>query len=58
MRRSSDTYPSNAPAYNTSLVTRDLRGLADIPFDLLTVGAGIYGATIAWNATQRGLSVA
>ena len=27
-------------------------------FDLLIIGAGIYGATIAWDATQRGLSVA
>jgi len=39
-------------------VTRDLRGLADTHFDLLIVGAGIYGATIAWDAAQRGLSVA
>ena len=37
---------------------RDLRGLADTQFDLLIVGAGIYGATIAWDAAQRGLSVA
>jgi len=35
-----------------------LRGLADTHFDLLIVGAGIYGATIAWDAAQRGLSVA
>jgi glycerol-3-phosphate dehydrogenase len=39
-------------------VTRDLRRLADTPFDLLVVGAGIYGATIAWDAALRGLSVA
>ena len=39
-------------------MTRDLRGLADTHFDLLIVGAGIYGATIAWDAAQRGLSVA
>ena len=39
-------------------MTRDLRGLADTRFDLLIIGAGIYGATIAWDATQRGLSVA
>ena len=39
-------------------MTRDLRGLADTRFDLLIVGAGIYGATIAWDASQRGLSVA
>lgn len=39
-------------------MTRDLRTLADRRFDLLIVGAGIYGATIAWDAAQRGLSVA
>jgi glycerol-3-phosphate dehydrogenase len=39
-------------------VTRDLRRLADSSFDLLVIGAGIYGATIAWDATLRGLSVA
>ena len=37
---------------------RDLRELADARFDLLIVGAGIYGATIAWDAALRGLSVA
>ena len=37
---------------------RDLRGLADARFDLLIVGAGIYGASIAWDAAKRGLSVA
>ena len=37
---------------------RDLRELVDTRFDLLIVGAGIYGATIAWDAAQRGLSVA
>ena len=37
---------------------RDLRELADAGFDLLIVGAGIYGATIAWDAALRGLSVA
>jgi glycerol-3-phosphate dehydrogenase len=39
-------------------VTRDLRRLADSSFDLLVIGAGIYGATIAWDAALRGLSVA
>jgi glycerol-3-phosphate dehydrogenase len=39
-------------------VIRDLRRLADSSFDLLVIGAGIYGATIAWDATLRGLSVA
>ena len=37
---------------------RNLRRLADTEFDVLVVGAGIYGATIAWEATQRGLGVA
>lgn len=39
-------------------VKRDLNRLANETFDLLVVGAGIYGATIALDAAQRGLSVA
>jgi glycerol-3-phosphate dehydrogenase len=37
---------------------RDLRQLADTRFDVLVVGAGFYGVTTAWDAAQRGLSVA
>ncbi|MEZ5294010.1 MAG: FAD-dependent oxidoreductase [Vicinamibacterales bacterium] len=37
---------------------RDLRGLADATFDLVVVGAGIYGALAAWDAARRGLRVA
>lgn len=37
---------------------RNLRGLASAEFDLLVVGGGICGAAIAWDAAQRGLSVA
>ena len=37
---------------------RDLRRLADTKFDVIVVGAGFYGVTIAWDAAQRGLSVA
>jgi glycerol-3-phosphate dehydrogenase len=37
---------------------RDLSALADTTFDLLVVGAGIYGACAAWDASLRGLSVA
>src|SRR5918993_2163858 len=37
---------------------RDLRQLADTRFDVLVVGAGFYGVTAAWDAAQRGLSVA
>ena len=39
-------------------MTRDLRALADTRFDLLVIGAGIYGAWIARDAAQRGLMVA
>jgi glycerol-3-phosphate dehydrogenase len=39
-------------------VIRDLRRLADREFDVLVVGGGIYGLTIAYDAAQRGLSVA
>ena len=37
---------------------RDPSRLTTHEFDLLIVGAGIYGATVAWDATQRGLKVA
>ena len=37
---------------------RDIPRLADSSFDLLVVGAGIYGACAAWDASLRGLSVA
>ena len=37
---------------------RNLAALADTAFDLLVIGGGIYGAAAAWDATQRGLSVA
>src|SRR5215471_13596804 len=42
-------------------MTRDLDRLAESasdPFDVLVVGGGIYGLTIACDAAQRGLSVA
>ena len=39
-------------------MVRDLRQLADTRFDLLVIGAGIYGALVAWDAALRGLSVA
>ncbi len=37
---------------------RDIEKLANSEFDLLVVGGGIYGATLAWDATLRGLKVA
>jgi glycerol-3-phosphate dehydrogenase len=37
---------------------RDIQQLADGRFDLVIVGGGIHGACLAWDATQRGLSVA
>jgi glycerol-3-phosphate dehydrogenase len=37
---------------------RDLSSLAGREFDLVVVGGGIYGLTIAYDAAQRGLSVA
>src|SRR5258706_4208989 len=39
-------------------MNRDLDQLTDNTFDLLVVGGGIYGLTIAYDAAQRGLSVA
>ena len=37
---------------------RDLDRLTGHTFDVLVVGGGIYGLTIAYDAAQRGLSVA
>jgi glycerol-3-phosphate dehydrogenase len=37
---------------------RDLPQLANQTFDLLILGAGIYGSFVAWDAALRGLSVA
>jgi glycerol-3-phosphate dehydrogenase len=37
---------------------RDVGALEDRTFDLLVIGGGILGATTAWDAAQRGLSVA
>jgi glycerol-3-phosphate dehydrogenase len=37
---------------------RDLDRLTGRTFDVLVVGGGVYGLTIAYDAAQRGLSVA
>ena len=37
---------------------RDIAAFADRAFDLVIVGAGVYGAATAWDASLRGLSVA
>src|SRR6187200_2799367 len=39
-------------------MTRDLDALTGKTFDLVVVGGGIYGLAIAYDAAQRGLSVA
>jgi glycerol-3-phosphate dehydrogenase len=39
-------------------VRRDLSALAEREHDVVVVGAGIHGAAAAWDAAQRGLSVA
>jgi glycerol-3-phosphate dehydrogenase len=39
-------------------VRRDLSALASGELDLVVVGGGIHGAAAAWDAAQRGLSVA
>jgi len=40
------------------VIRRDLRQLADTRFDLVVIGGGLFGACAAWDAAQRGLSVA
>ena len=37
---------------------RNIAALTNRTFDLVVVGAGIYGAAVAWDAAARGLSVA
>src|SRR6187455_2438274 len=39
-------------------MNRDLGALTARTFDVLVVGGGIYGLAIAYDAAQRGLSVA
>ena len=39
-------------------MNRDLSELSSRPYDLVIIGAGIFGACAAWDATLRGLSVA
>jgi glycerol-3-phosphate dehydrogenase len=39
-------------------VKRDLAALAAREWDVVVVGGGIHGAAVAWDAAQRGLSVA
>ena len=36
---------------------RDIARMSDKTYDLLIIGGGIYGATAAWDAASRGLSV-
>ncbi len=37
---------------------RDIEKLAEREFDILIIGGGIYGVMAAWDAAERGLSVA
>jgi glycerol-3-phosphate dehydrogenase len=40
------------------MMKRDLASLSDREHELLVIGGGIHGAAAAWDAAQRGLSVA
>ena len=46
------------PRGSARLMARALAALAGREFDVLVVGGGITGAVAAWDAAQRGLSVA
>jgi glycerol-3-phosphate dehydrogenase len=39
-------------------MNRDLTQMTESEFDLVAIGGGIFGACAAWDAAQRGLSVA
>src|ERR1700710_2327487 len=45
-------------AVGSPRMVRDVDRLGERTFDVLVVGGGIYGLTIAYDAAQRGLSVA
>src|SRR6478735_7845314 len=45
-------------AVGSPRMLRDVDRLAGRTFDVLVVGGGVYGLTIAYDAAQRGLSVA
>ena len=49
---------TKAANHKTEPMRRDIGQLTGKPYDLLVIGAGIYGACIAWDAALRGLSVA
>ncbi len=49
---------SSGPRGGAGLMARALAALAGREFDVLVVGGGITGAVTAWDAAQRGLSVA
>src|SRR5438093_9679191 len=46
------------PRRDATAMTRDTARLTAETFDVLVVGGGVYGLTIAYDAAQRGLSVA
>lgn len=46
------------PKYPRLIMKRDLDKLSSQEYDVVVVGAGIYGACAAWDATLRGLKVA
>jgi glycerol-3-phosphate dehydrogenase len=49
---------NNIAGLRAPFMRRDLNALTARTFDVLVVGGGIYGLTIAYDAAQRGLSVA
>src|ERR1700704_2639492 len=51
-------WPLRGPQWPALIMLRDLDQLVGRTFDVLVVGGGIYGLTIAYDAAQRGLSVA
>ena len=56
--RSGEPLGSRSLAPTLTDMRRDIPRPADTPFDLLVVGAGIIGASAAWEESLRGLSVA
>ena len=46
------------PLFGRILMKRDLQRFQNQVFDLLVIGGGVSGASIAWDAVLRGFSVA
>lgn len=50
--------PMTKPVESNPTLQRDLAAMADETYDILVIGGGVSGATVAWDAALRGFKVA